>query len=344
MTTYPLLSSGQQITNGSGTLQAISLANVAAQVRSDAALQHLTGRLRKLAQFDRDAYRTAKTGLPFVVGSLFAEGVRRLDSLEQATWFIVDLDHCEGLTGSVPDAIRADLSVALAFVSPSGEGVKVFFRLLEPCTDAKAFSAAYRNFAGNFGVQHGFVNSVDLRTCDATRACFLAHDPALYYNPEAMPVDWRLWLPEADTLFSDLEATVAIPVRRPAAERPINEEAYAAIRHTINPASLTSRRVKQTFVPDELQAIEPAVRLICTQLGWELTDLTPLNYGLKVAIKQGFRRAEVNVTYGKRGFTVFKSPKTGTDPALADLLHTELFRLLFPEPVMQHVPITLCEN
>ncbi|GAB2596499.1 CRISPR-associated primase-polymerase type B [Spirosoma areae] len=346
--TTPLLSSGQQITSATDTLRAISLAEVATWVRADAALQHQTERLRKLAQFDQNAYKTAKTSLPYVVGSVFANGIRRMDGLDEATYFVLDLDHCTGLEGQVPDAIRADLSVALAFVSPSGEGLKLFFRLLDACTDAKTFSAAYRQFAGDFGLRHGFVKSVDLRTSDATRACFLAHDPTAYHNPDAMPVDWRLWLPDqaplGEGLFDDEpDADGVVSARKPAVERPINEVAYRDVLRAINP-NTPSRREKQTFVPDELWAIEPAVRAVCAQFSWELTEMTPLNYGLKVAVKQGFRRAEVNVWHGRKGFSVVRSPKTGTDPALANLLYGELFRLLFPEPVTQNVPIALCEN
>ena len=338
------LSFGQQIMTTTSALQPVTLADVAAMVQADAALHQQTTRLRRLLPFDREAYRTAKTCLPFVVGGLFGNGARRIEALEAATYFVLDLDGCAGLDGRVPDAIRADLAVALAFVSPSGEGLKLFFRLLDPCTDAKTFTAAYRNFAGEFGTRHGFVRSVDLRTCDPTRACFLAHDPNVYHNPEAMPVDWRLWLPTASAaealLFEETdEQLVTARVRRPAIERPINEVAYQNVLRAINP-NAPVRREKQTFVPDELTALDPAMREICALLNWELVGLTPLNFGLKVAVKQGFRRAEVNVGYGKRGFSVVKSPKTGTDPALAELLYGELFRLLFPQPVLQHLPIS----
>lgn len=346
--TTTLLSSGQQITSATDTLRAISLADVAIWVRTNAVLQHQTERLRKLAQFDQNAFKTAKTSLPYVVGSVFANGIRRINSLAEATYFVLDLDHCTGLEGQVPESIRADLSVAFAFISPSGEGLKLFFRLLDPCTDAQTFSAAYRSFAGDFGLKHGFVKSVDLRTADVTRACFLAYDPMAYYNPDAMPVDWRLWLPEQGLLGElqgddDIDSDRVVSVRKPAVERPINEAAYRDVLRAINP-NMPCRREKQTFVPNELWAIEPAVRAVCTQFTWELTGFTPLNYGLKVAVKQGFRRAEVNVFYGKKGFSVVQSPKTGTDLTLANLLYSELFRLLFPEPVAQNIPIAFCEN
>jgi len=348
MTTYPL-SFGEHITSATDTLNPFTLAQVAERVRTCETLQRQTVRLQKLAQFDRDAYKTAKTSLPYVVGALFANGVRRLDGLEEATYFILDLDQCSGLNGRVPDAIRADLSVAMAFLSPSGEGLKVFFRLLTPCHNPRSFTAAYRNFAGDFGARHGFVESVDLRTSDATRACFLAYDPDGYHNPDAMPVDWQIWLStasEENSLLTDAAlADVQVTARKPAIDRPINEAGYRDVLRAINPTAPV-RRAKQTFVPDEVAEIQSAVRLICSQLNWELTECVPLNFGLKVAIKQGFRRAEVNVFYGKRGFSVVRSPKTGTDPALADALYGELYKLLFPTPLVEQVPLleALCLN
>ena len=56
-------------------------------------------------------------------------------------------------------------------------------------------------------------------------------------------------------------------------------------------------------------------------------------------VKQGYRKAEVNVFFGKRGFSVVKSPKTGTDAALMDLLYGILFAHLFPVPVSTDVPL-----
>ena len=342
MTTHPTLSFGKQITAPADVLSPLTISDVAGQIRADTVLQQQTARLRKLMAFDRVAYRTAKTSLPYVVGAVFANGVRRTTALEAATFFVLDVDRCTGLANNVPDAVRADLSVMLAFVSPSGEGLKLFFRLLTPCPDPKAFSAAYRAFAADFGAQHGFADSLDLRTADATRACFLAHDPNPHHNPDAMPVDWRIWLqpdPFADTdeptfVEQDTETPerTARATRKPAAERPINEAAYGNVLRAMNP-NAPVRPQKQTFVPDALTELEPAIRTICASLSWELTDLTPLNYGLKVAVKQGFRRAEVNVHYGKKGYSVVVSPKTGTDPALAKLLHGQLFGLLFPDRV-----------
>ena len=101
-----------------------------------------------------------------------------------------------------------------------------------------------------------------------------------------------------------------------------------------------ARRERQVFVPDSLRELEPEVRAICQRLNWELTEVGTLNFGLKFAVKQGFRRAELNVFFGKKGFSLVRSPKTGTDPALADLLYGQVYGILFPEPITTDVLLT----
>ena len=339
MTNFPL-SFGTRITSSNDALRPVSLADVLAMVTTDAALQTATERLRRLGRMDKEAVKTVKTRLPYVVGSTFGPqpspqgapqvltALRRTEAFVAAHYFVLDLDHCPGLNGAVPDAIRQNDAVALAFVSPGGEGLKLFFRLDNPCTDPRRFTVAYRNFASDFGSRHRFASSLDLRTSDVTRACFLAHDATAHHNPDALPVDWQAWLTDADAEI-DLFGERAVATLSPAVDRPINEAAYRDVLRQINPRSPV-RREKQTHVPDELLMLEPVVRTICGRLNWELRAVEPLNYGLKFVVRQGCRTAELNVCYGKRGFSLVRSPKTGTDPALSDLLYAELFALLFP--------------
>jgi len=252
--TQPTLTFGTQITSALAPLTVVLLADVAGWVSTDPALQSSTERLRRLAQFDREAYRTVKTRLPYIVGSVFGEGGRLIQSLVAAHYFILDLDECKGLDGRVPDAIRHDSSVALAFVSPSGQGLKVVLPLLDPCTDARQFSAAYRNVAGDFGTRHRFAKSVDLRTADVTRACFLAHDPLVHHNPDARPIDWRLWLAEGELAgLEEPGLTMLASVRPSIEERPINKEAYRDVLRQMNPNRGSRPGVmaapRQTFVP-----------------------------------------------------------------------------------------------
>ena len=95
-----------------------------------------------------------------------------------------DLD---GLNGSLLDARQKLLSSPYAwavFTSPSGGGLKVVFRV--PADVAKhsgSFRAVEQHVRELTGVQ------IDEACKDVARLCFLSHDPELYHNANAMPIE-----------------------------------------------------------------------------------------------------------------------------------------------------------
>lgn len=57
-----------------------------------------------------------------------------------------------------------------------------------------------------------------------------------------------------------------------------------------------------------------------TQRDITITEIRNINYGKKLRFKIGFKQAEINLFFGKHGFTVVQSPRTGTDPDLNNLM------------------------
>jgi len=325
-------------------LQSVTLSEIFSLISgvTPSALPQETARLRKLATLDKTAYRTAKTRLPYIVGSVFAGGSRRTEHFTAAHVLILDIDHLPDFDGAIPETIKSDASVALAFVSPSGQGFKIFFELSEPCTDAKAFQAFYKSFASEFAERCGLTGSVDLRTSDATRACFLAYDPTAYFNPDALPIQILAFNGDARELFG-VDVPTIIPTAtalqaEPTVKNPLNETAYRAVLREVSPQSPV-RAVKPVVVPQDLLDFQPQIIAICSQVGLEVVEQQSIQYGLKVMVRQGHRKAEVNVFYGKRGFSVVKSPKTGTDTALMDLLYGAIYHYLFPPQMVENIPL-----
>lgn len=299
----------------------------------DDRLEQETIRLRKLMVLDKSAYRTVKARLPYVVGGLFQDGIRNKEHFLSAHYFILDIDHITLSDGRVPENITDHVSVMMAFVSPGGEGIKIICPLVSPCHSPDSFTAAYKNYVSRFAEATGLSGHIDLRTSDATRACFLAYDPSAYYNPEAVPVDWQAEIGRTTTLEEEQpeEATANRPTG-------INEQAYKAVLKAINPYAPV-RREKEAFVPEPLLLFQGSLEEICRAANLEPTSVQPIQYGLKVAAKQGYRTAEVNVFYGKRGFSIVKSPKTGIDRALTELLYESLYAHLFPPVVTEGVSL-----
>ncbi|MFN4146876.1 MAG: CRISPR-associated primase-polymerase type B [Runella sp.] len=322
-----MLSIGYRLTDPNESLRPITLAEIHGIITTDASLQTEVTRLRKLATLDKTTYRTLKTRLPYVVGSIFVEGKRLSENLQAAHYFILDFDDFPLTDSALRQRLLAHASVALVFVSPGGQGLKVFCPLDEPCTDPKAFSEAYKAFGAHFADEIRLIGSLDYRTSDATRACFLSHDPEAFFRKDALPVAWKSFLPQQSLSF-DHHNPFRPEAPNPTDPKPINEGAYKAILKKINP-NAPVRRDKQTFVPEILYEIMPIVQDICLQHDVSLVGTQPLNYGLKLMIKKGTRNAEINLHFGKKGFSIVKSPKTGTDPQLSEWFYGVLFDLLF---------------
>jgi Protein of unknown function (DUF3631)/BT4734-like, N-terminal domain len=110
---------------------------------------------------------------------------RANDALVQHSGLLcADLD---GLNSSLPDARQKLLSSPYAwavFTSPSGDGLKVVFRV--PSDAEKhmgSFRAVERHVRELTGIQ------IDEACKDVARLCFLSHDPVLYHNANAIEIE-----------------------------------------------------------------------------------------------------------------------------------------------------------
>lgn len=65
-----------------------------------------------------------------------------------------------------------------------------------------------------------------------------------------------------------------------------------------------------------MAALKPYVE----QAGVTIAEVINIQYGKKIRFKMGMKQAEVNLFYGKRGFSVVQSPRTGTNADLNQLM------------------------
>lgn len=148
-------------------------------------------RLRKLRELDTTAYKKLKTTLPYFVGSSFHEGIRKSENFISAHYLTIDVDDYFTERQELPELLLTHPQVLLAFISPSGTGFKAVFKLESPCTDLNLYKEFYRNFSRVFAQTIRLAGSIDMKTCDATRACFLSHDSNAYFNENAEAVVWQ---------------------------------------------------------------------------------------------------------------------------------------------------------
>lgn len=224
---------------------------------------------------------------------------------------------------------KADNRVVLCFVSPGEDGLKVLFRLKERCYDAGLYSLFYKIFVHNFAQQYNFQQVIDAKTCDVTRACFISVDADAYFNADATPIDLKAYadVDNPQALFdqkADMEhwQTENKPQEQPTDEKTSHDpdaETMARIRAQLNPR-IRNKLEQQVEVPAILDEVMADLKQYVENYGIMLTDVRNIQFAKKMTFVVGLKQAEINLFYGKRGFTVVQSPRTGTNPELNALV------------------------
>ena len=288
--------------------------------------------LRTAYQINPKMYAQQKRTLPYLVCGMFNPPYRRTENFAFTERFIIDIDHLASKELDI-DATRrkieADPRVMMCFVSPSEDGLKVMFKLKERCYDAGVYSIFYKEFLRRFAEQHQIIQVADKVTSDVTRACFVSMDPKAYYNADAEPVDIADYL-DTDNTFETLQMKKQQDdeerkmKKQADAEKPVSREPdseiMASIRQRLNPKAKKVTERPPAYVPQQLQEIAEDIKRYVEETGLVVTEVISIQYGKKFRVKMGLKEAELNVFYGKKGFSVVKSPRSGTNPELNDVV------------------------
>lgn len=285
--------------------------------------------LRIAYQIAPKQYNEQKRTLPYIVCGIFNPPYRNTENFGYTEYIVVDIDHLseKGLTvETVKARIRDDQRILMCFASPSEDGVKVMFRLCERCYDSGLYSVFYKEFLRKFSEQYHLELVADKRTSDVTRACFLSFDSEAYFNNDSEPVDMGLYVQQSDSLaMFDLMAKQ----KREEKEMPKDDtipspsdpdkEIMDRIKQRLHPNSRTVRKKPDAFVPEQLNMIIDDLVAYIQDTGLVVSEIIDIQYGKKIRVKMGMKFAEINLFFGKRGFSVVKSPRSGTNGELNDV-------------------------
>lgn len=163
---------------------------------------------------------------------------------------------------------------------------------------------------------------VDARTCDVCRACFISIDPDTYYAPNATFVDMNAYLDVSDTtslmdmksIFSKEEKVQSGALKKESLEDTNPDaDALARIKEILHPGGKKPMKEKMpVYVPERLNEMMVDLKTYVEKTGVSLYEIINIQYGKKLRIRVGIREAEINLFYGKRGFSVVQSPRCGT--------------------------------
>jgi len=329
--TDPLLMAGGCIYRKNDPLKKVSISYLKDKIRNpknEIATRIML--LRNIRSIDPGRYREEKKKLPYFVTSVFNPPVRRSEYFGWTRCFVIDLDHlydADTSPSKVKERLIDDPNLVMAFVSPGGDGLKLMFFIDEKVSDPMQFMLFYRSFSMAFGVKYNLEDVVDTVTSDVTRACFISFDPDLFINPDAQPVTFRKWFDESE---GTLPLKVKQVLKNKSGEAPrddeddggakaemLTDELYAEIRKRLNPNARAPRE-KQIFVPEEIEKITAGLSQRFEDFGISVRDIRNIHYGRKFVFARGNHFAEINVFYGKHGFKVVRSLKSGSHEGLLE--------------------------
>lgn len=331
-----MLMAGKSVTQAGDQLHALNLERMfLGLTKPKGDLVNLLQQLRSLKTIDPNAYRKAKTKLPYVVSGYFNPAIRRKENFAWTEHFIIDIDHLS-MSGLDPAAIKnllhADDRIALLFTSPGNDGVKVIFNLKQRIHDAGYYSAFYKIFAAKFALEYRIENLVDLVTNDVSRCCFMSYDPEAKYNPAATFIDPSFYLDpnslhvstRSNTEVNEVES-ISIENKKISGEgtgdsRDLPNDVLLIIKQKLGQVS--GRRVPKTkeyIQPKAITDAMPGLENGLKGMGINLIETRMIHYGRQLKVSAGVYWAEVNLFHGKHGFKAVQTTKTGSNKELAEL-------------------------
>ena len=333
-----MMTYGMNLTSTNDPLKKVSADQVLHKIKHPSeAFESQINRLRVIKGLDQSAHRKQKTLLPYFVCSLFHPLVRKKENFAAAYHMVIDIDHCltEGISLQVlKQELSQDPEVRGIFISPGGDGLKVVFDFDERITDAALYSIVYKNYLLEFAHKYALENVVDFVTHDVSRACFFSADRDAYINEHPKALETGKWIEEPNAgLFADVERAfkqeaekrdIKNPDKKP--DTVLEDDKLNEIKSKLFPKRIIKEKPK-VYVPPELENISENLATHLLQFGMELKKEEPIQYGKKLRIEAGKHFAELNIFYGKKGYSVVKTPKTGSNEALAELAYEAL--LLF---------------
>jgi len=294
--------------------------------------------LRIANTLDVNRYKQLKKELPYFTCGNFYPLIRRKENFTTISLFVIDLDHL--LSNSIDietlqETLKKNETVVAFFVSPGGDGLKVVFQLEEQCRDSMLFSAFYKIFVMKFAQKYVLEKVIDAKTSDVTRACFISWDENAFINLNAQSIMLSNYLTVQDFEQSETEIKEAVIFAKEIQKENKNQNADLTsdvldkIKQKLAPTKILQKN-KNTYIPPEIDELLPIIEIELNRLDIELVEALPLNYGKKIRVKAGVYWAELNLFFGKKGYTLVKTPKTGSNFQLAEFAFQAINSIINP--------------
>jgi len=350
-TTNIHLSYGTAITQPNTQLTKINIHQLINIIQNDNTLKNKTQQLRSLHSTDPKTYNIEKKQLPYIVGGIFSPPIRKLDNFGYIRYFILDIDHLSNINKSpeeLKQTLKNDNRIILMFTSPSANGLKIIMLLQEKCSNHHLFSSFYKNFATQFSKQYQLYQVIDPRTSDATRACFLCHDPQPFINlHNIQTINFNDYISSNTpdilntTTHTPSQQTtnnpdIPSPFLTPPNEKPeLDDTILQNIKQILSEKQTKNIPQNQTkaYITQKLAELKPLIPPYLQQFNISHFNIREISYALQISCYIGNHLAEINLFHGKKGFNIVRSTKSGTNPEATETLYNIIQNLLIEQQI-----------
>ena len=106
------------------------------------------------------------------------------------------------------------------------------------------------------------------------------------------------------------------------------DDIFSEIKQKLNP-KIKKRKEKNIYVPEKLNTIIDKIKERTEEFNIKIIEIININYGKQIRFELKHYWGELNIFYGKKGFSLVKSAKQKCNAELNDIMYKIICQILF---------------
>lgn len=189
------------ITRANIHLESLTIDNFIKLIKTDGVIKEATNRIRKEKDLDKKK-DLKKELLDYVIPFDYLKPVRNTNNFNYAKYMIFEADNVANVKEELSE-IQKDPRIFITYTSVSNNGYKFMVKLNNP-VNKNYYIRTYNYFKNMFNREFGI--ELDPACSDMARVQFLCHDPDLYFNENAKPLDVKEIIYQLSKMDEEKEA------------------------------------------------------------------------------------------------------------------------------------------
>lgn len=285
-------------------------------------LESIINQLNIVRQINENKYENILKKLPYIVFGDFSPSIRDVSNFASAKYIGFNIE-VEDLDVNILKAnIIKDEEICLLFNDASSRGLNVIVELDEICYDINLYSLLVKKYIKSFSLKYNLDINIYKNDNIACVPMFVSLDSTAYYNENNLKVVLKSYVDienPNELMYDKKKIDRDSIIKKKNLEQEPVPEVLNSIKRILNPSSAVKIRKKSlAYVPEILNDLTPYIIEYFKSISILVSEVSDINYGKKLVLIQGGNAADINLFYGKKGFSIVKSPKKGTNDQFAD--------------------------